>query len=345
MVAPIMHRGEMSVNRAIGIWLWMTLFGVGIAWAASNTTETRLKLFHDYAVSVNEVRLARGLPPLKLNETLCEAAQTYAETLLQTGQIRHADPQGRRADSRVATVGYFYSCLGENLAAGQLSWERALQMWLQSPSHRANLLNADYRELGIGFAADDTNRYRTTWTQLLGARRHTYPIVINLDAFATDSPMVSVYVHGARKAQAMRYRIDESDWSEWQTPSEWLRCRLPNREGYHAVTVQLRIGERVYEASDEIYLQSPIHFPKVASEGQHNDESRTRCLQHARAGIERAACGEYIVQQSEGAPLNTVRANDLERVLHILKAFGLAQPHLRASVAPPTECILQHGDA
>ncbi|GIV06096.1 MAG: hypothetical protein KatS3mg016_1671 [Fimbriimonadales bacterium] len=333
------------MDRAVGRWLGFTLLGVGVAWAAANTTETRLKLLHDYAVSVNEVRLAQGLPPLKLNESLCEAAQTYAETLLQAGQIRHVDAQGRRADYRVATVGYFYHRLGENLAAGQLSWERALEMWLRSPSHRANLLNADYCELGIGFAADDTNRSRATWTQLLGTRRHIYPVIINLDAFATDSPMVSVYVHGAREAYAMRYRIDEGAWSEWQAPCEWLRCRLPEWEGDHTVTVQLRIGGRVYEASDEIYLQSRTLFAEVAGEGQRNDESRTRRLQHARAGIERAACGKHIVQQSEGASLNTVGANDFESVLHILKAFGLTQPHLRASVAPPTERILQHGDA
>lgn len=331
--------------RVIGRWIGITLFGVGVAWAAPNTTETRLKLLHDYAVSVNEVRLAQGLSPLKLNENLCEAAQTYAETLQQTEQIRHADAHGRRADYRVATVGYFYYRLGENLAAGQLTWERALEMWLQSPLHRANLLDADYRELGIGFAVDDTARYRTSWTQLLGTRRHTYPVIINLDAFATDSPIVSVYVHGAREAHAMRYRIDEGAWSEWQAPCEWLRCHLPEWEGDHTVTVQLRIGDRVYEASDEIYLQRRTLFAEVAGEGQRNDESRPRSFQHARAGIKRAARGEHIIQQGEGASVNAVGASDLESILHILKAFGLAQPHLRASVAPPTERILQHGDA
>jgi hypothetical protein len=333
------------MDRAIRRWLGMTLLGIGVACAAPNTIETRLKLLHDYAASVNEARLVRGLPPLKLNESLCEAAQTYAETLLKTGQIRHADDQGRRADYRVATVGYFYHRLGENLAAGQLSWERAMEMWLQSPPHRANLLNADYRELGIGFTADDAAKYRTAWTQLLGARRHVYPVVINLDAFATDSPMVSVYVHGAREAQAMRYRIGEGVWSEWQTPSEWLRCQLPEWEGYHAITVQLRIDGRVYEACDEIYLQSRFILAEVTGDGQRDDESRTRSLQNASAGIERAARREHIVQQGEGASLNAVRAHDLESVLHILQAFGLAQPHLRTSVAPTAERVLQHGDA
>lgn len=333
------------MDRAIRCWLGTTLLCIGVACASANTIETRLKLLHDYAASVNEARLVRGLPPLKLNDSLCEAAQTYAETLLKTGQIRHVDDQGRRADYRVATAGYFYHRLGENLAAGQISWERALEMWLQSPPHRANLLNADYRELGIGFTADDAAKYRTTWTQLLGARRHIYPVVINLDAFATDSPMVSVYVHGAREAQVMRYRIGEGAWSEWQTPSEWLRCQLPEWEGYHAITVQLRIDGRVYEACDEIYLQSRFVLAEVAGDGQRDDESRARSLQNASAGIECAARREHIVQQGEGAPLNAVRTHDLESILHILHALGLTQPHLRASVEPTTERVLQHGDA
>jgi hypothetical protein len=170
--------------------------------------ETRewLATAHDYTVQVNQLRLQHNLPPLKLNAQLCDAAQAYAETLAQTGVIAHADAHGRRADYRASATGYFYHRLGENLAAGQPTWERALHAWLNSPDHRANLLTADYRELGIGFAGS-ASRYRTVWAQLLGARRTAYPVIINLDAFATDTPEVVVYVHGAREAHAMRYYL------------------------------------------------------------------------------------------------------------------------------------------
>lgn len=260
------------MERAIRRWLGTTLIGLcGACAAMGDSITAREQLLHDYTVAVNEIRLAHGLPPLKLNEQLCEAAQAYAEVLLETGQIRHADAQGRRADYRATQVGYFYSRLGENLAAGQLSWERALEMWLQSQSHRANLLDPDYRELGVGFSANDQTRYRTTWTQLLGARRRVYPVIINLDALTTDSPEVLVYVHGANEASAMRYRIGDGAWSEWQTPQAWLRCELPAGEGWRTVTVQLQIGERWYLASDEIYLQSQFLFAQIAgdSKGDH----------------------------------------------------------------------------
>jgi len=311
---------------------------------ARATTREWSATAHDYAVQVNQLRLQHNLPPLKLNAQLCDAAQAYAETLAQTGVIAHADAHGRRADYRASEAGYFYHRLGENLAAGQPTWERALHAWLNSPDHRANLLTPDYRELGVGFAGSAT-RYRTVWAQLLGARRTVYPVIINLDAFATDTPEVSVYVHGAREAQAMRYRINESDWSAWQSPTEWLTCELPHREGFHTVTVQLRIGERVFEASDEIYLQGGVVLAQVASDGERDHQRRPCLLERTGAGVERAARREHIVQQPHGAPAHRIGAYNLERIAHILQSLGLTQPHLRTAIEPPAEPAHLHGDA
>jgi hypothetical protein len=308
--------------------------------------ETRewLATAHDYAVQVNQLRLQHNLPPLKLNAQLCDAAQAYVETLAQTGAITHADAHGRRADYRASEAGYFYHRLGENLAAGQPTWERALHAWLNSPDHRANLLTPDYRELGVGFAGSVT-RYRTVWAQLLGARRAAYPVIINLDAFATDTPEVAVYVHGAREAHAMRYRINDEAWSAWQSPTEWLRCELPNHDGFHTITVQIQMGERVLEASDEIYLQSSVVLAQVASDGERDHQRRPCLLERTGAGVERAACGEHIVQQPHSAPAHRIGAYNLERIAHILQSLGLTQPYLRTAIEPPTEPTRLHRDA
>jgi hypothetical protein len=183
------------------------------------------------------------------------------------------------------------------------------------------------------------------WAQLLGARRTAYPVIINLDAFATDTPEVSVYVHGAREAQAMRYRINDGDWSAWQSPAEWLECALPHREGFHTVTVQLRMGERVFEASDEIYLQGGVVLAQVAGDGERDHQRRPCLLERTGAGVERAACGEHIVQQPHGAPAHRIGAYDLERIAHILQSLGLTQPHLRTAIEPSSEPARLHGDA
>ena len=329
----------MEAQRLLGI--------VGLlATLCMANAETRewLATAHDYAVQVNQLRLQHNLPPLKLNAQLCEAAQAHAESMAQTGVIAHTDQHGRRADYRASAAGYFYHRLGENLAAGQLTWERALHAWLNSPDHRANLLTPDYRELGIGFAGS-ASRYRTVWAQLLGARRTAYPVIINLDAYAADTPEVAVYVHGAREARAMRYRINDGAWSAWQSPTEWLECELPHREGFHTITVQIQIGERVFEASDEIYLQSGVVLAQVAGDGERDDARRTCLLEGASAGVERAARSEHIVQQPHGAPAHDIGTHYLERIAHILQALGLTQPHLRTAVEPPTEPTCLHGDA
>lgn len=333
------------MDRAARRWLGTTLLGLCISCAEAHRGLEARQQLHAFAVAVNLARLEQGLPPLKLNDQLCEAAQRYAETLLQMGQVRHADALGRRADYRATVAGYFYHRLGENLAAGQLSWERALAMWLESPPHRANLLDPDYRELGVGFSADDRVPYRTAWTQLLGARRHVYPVIINLEAFATHSREVEVYLHGAHKAWAMRYRINEGAWSDWQSPVQRLSCRLPAQEGFHSVTVQLRIGERVYEASDEIYLQSGLVLAEVACDGERHDPSCAGFSERAGAGIERAPGGEHIIQQGAGTPFDQPGGYYRESVLHILYSLGLAQSHLRAAIESATERVCLHRDS
>lgn len=310
--------------------------------AETSTFHAQLPQLHAWTVLVNRVRLWYGAPPLKLNVQLCEAAYAYAEELVQHGRLSHVDAQGHRADYRVSAAGYFYWRLGENLAAGQPSWERAVRAWLNSPSHRANLLAHEYRELGIGHSFNDDRRYRTAWTQLLGTRRHVYPVVINLDAYATDTPEVIVYVHGAREAVAMRYRVDEGEWSEWIAPMEWFRCYLPAVEGWHTVSVQLQIGDRIFESSDEIWLSR--EFVEVAGERESNHERCAPLLEGFGASVECTTCGEHIVHQPYHLPLHLLGADDFKGIAHILLALHLAQAHLRASVETAAHRTLPHGD-
>lgn len=54
---------------------------------------------------------------------------------------------------------------GENIASGQASAAEVVQAWMDSPGHRANILDCDYRTTGTGYAPDDTGPY---WTQTFG---------------------------------------------------------------------------------------------------------------------------------------------------------------------------------
>ncbi len=59
---------------------------------------------------------------------------------------------------RLAAVNYTWSAYGENVAAGQRSGTEVVSAWMNSPGHRANILNPAYTEIGVGYAVDSEGR-------------------------------------------------------------------------------------------------------------------------------------------------------------------------------------------
>jgi uncharacterized protein YkwD len=97
---------------------------------------------------MNEVRASNGLRPLRLNLRLEGAARRHSTRMLQVQSLFHGNfvQRIRRAGVRAPRV-------GENLAwgSGALASARSIvNMWLASPEHRANLLHAGYRKVGVG---------------------------------------------------------------------------------------------------------------------------------------------------------------------------------------------------
>ncbi len=103
----------------------------------------------------NEARQAASLPPLTLNPKLDQAAYEKAHDMLQNNYWAHVSPTGVQPWSWITSVGYNYSAAGENLAKNYDSSKDTLDAWLASPSHRANILNTHYTE--VGFAVVDGN--------------------------------------------------------------------------------------------------------------------------------------------------------------------------------------------
>ncbi|NJM70130.1 MAG: hypothetical protein HC862_07785 [Scytonema sp. RU_4_4] len=99
----------------------------------------------------NEERAKNGLSPLKANDELNYAADTYAEEMSQRGVLSHTGEDGSQPWDRAETVGYEAQTMGENIAAGQTTPEQVVQDWMNSSGHRENILNPEYTELGVGF--------------------------------------------------------------------------------------------------------------------------------------------------------------------------------------------------
>ncbi len=69
------------------------------------------------------------------------------------------------AGQRIAAAGYRASGWGENIAAGQSTPEEVVQGWMESPGHCRNIMNPEYRTIGIGYGVVPGSPYGTYWTQ------------------------------------------------------------------------------------------------------------------------------------------------------------------------------------
>lgn len=119
----------------------------------------------------NQYRLAYGRPPLLYNERLGRSAQTYAESMGDLGFFGHEAPGGGTMTSRFEADGYLgWTAIGENLGAGYKKPEDVFQGWLESATHRDNLLNPSYREIGIGYSSKPKSPYGDYWVETYGTR-------------------------------------------------------------------------------------------------------------------------------------------------------------------------------
>ncbi|MFE1585145.1 CAP domain-containing protein [Streptomyces sp. NPDC058737] len=117
---------------------------------------------------VNEERAAAGCSPVTANDKLTRAADDYSDVMASSGVMSHTGPDGSTMASRVEAAGYRWSTLGENIARGQADAASVMDSWMNSPGHRANILNCSFKELGVGVHFGDGGPW---WTQDFGTGR------------------------------------------------------------------------------------------------------------------------------------------------------------------------------
>jgi uncharacterized protein YkwD len=114
----------------------------------------------------NAAREEKGLPPLVWAPDLCTMARAHSENMVRRGFFAHETPDGLRMVDRahLAGIGHF-KVLGENIAYNQGFDDPggfAVERWMLSPGHRANILNREFLQSAIGvFVANDGTVYLT----------------------------------------------------------------------------------------------------------------------------------------------------------------------------------------
>ncbi len=108
---------------------------------------TRSGIIADTNIQRNE---NGGLPPLSENSMLDDIAKLRLSDMFQKQYFAHVSPDGSSAVTVAKTVGYDYLALGENLALGDYAGDNGVvAAWMNSPGHRANILNSHYTEIGV----------------------------------------------------------------------------------------------------------------------------------------------------------------------------------------------------
>ena len=160
-------------RRAADIWIILALPFSTPATADSAVARRVLEL-------VNQARAqprSCGVKPysatfaLRLSPQLADAALAHSVDMATRGYFDHQSPDGSTPAVRVANAGYAWAAVAENIAAGVATPEEAVQGWLQSAGHCANLMNPRFIDMGVAYAVNRKNAAIIMWTQVFAAPR------------------------------------------------------------------------------------------------------------------------------------------------------------------------------
>ncbi|WP_225804967.1 sigma-70 family RNA polymerase sigma factor [Streptomyces sp. NK15101] len=136
-----------------------TTAGSGSGSGSGSTEEQVISL-------VNAERAKAGCGPLTEHPLLTEAAQGHSDDMAARNFFDHTNPDGDGPGERITAAGYAWSSYGENIAKGQTTAAQVMDSWMNSPGHRANILNCGFKEIGIGLHTSGG----PYWTQAFGSR-------------------------------------------------------------------------------------------------------------------------------------------------------------------------------
>jgi RNA polymerase sigma factor (sigma-70 family) len=116
---------------------------------------------------VNDERAAAGCGPVAEDALLNESAQRHSADMDARDFFDHTNPDGADPGQRITAAGYRWSTYGENIAQGQQTPEAVMESWMNSPGHRANILNCSFKDIGVGVHDGPGGPW---WTQNFGAK-------------------------------------------------------------------------------------------------------------------------------------------------------------------------------
>lgn len=152
--------------------------------------------------STNEQRAHNAESSLHLNAQLMSAAQAKANDMAARDYWSHNTPEGSTPWSFVTKAGYNYQAAGENLAYGFNGSNTIISGWMNSPEHRANILNKNFSDIGFGVAT--SSNFQASGPQTIVVALYAQPVAVvtaaSLDA--TNASLSSATITSPARAAA-----------------------------------------------------------------------------------------------------------------------------------------------
>jgi uncharacterized protein YkwD len=272
--------------------LILGVLGTVEAQGSYDPTVQTAALLYDEARTVYLGNLARrdnGVPPLRWNRQLTHASRWFSWDSIANrpgSYCGHDDTQGNGPGYRALAFGYLGSAGWENAFCGYyLTPEGAIQGWMNSPGHRANLLNPSLREIGLGFYERDSDG-RGYVTQGFGYDSVYAPVIIENEAISTASQNVNLYIYnrstsggftslGAPVTQMMVSNSPDFAGAAWETYNANKAWTVTGGTGWRNVYVKTRDRfNRTQTLSDTIYLGATVPLNELSSAQMSTTQSQ-----------------------------------------------------------------------
>jgi hypothetical protein len=177
------HRPAALSFSAISVYvMFLLVFQIALTLAAKYNPDilgyaTNISV-NDLLRISNEKRMEAGVPVLALNNKLSDAARRKAADMFASQYWAHTSPEGRDPWSFVTSSGYSYLYAGENLARDFAESRGVVEAWMNSATHKENLVNPKYKEVGFAVVDGKYGSYETTLVvQMFGTPAQGAPTV------------------------------------------------------------------------------------------------------------------------------------------------------------------------
>lgn len=215
----------------------------------------------------NLARRQNGVPPLRWNRQLTEAARWFSWDSVENRSepyCGHQDTQEHWPDWRTQAFGYQGYAGAENAFCGYVTPEQAIAGWMDDGGHQANLLDPNSREIGLGYYVREPDG-RSYVAQDFGHDPVYPPLIIENEALATISQAVNLYIYDSESGGGFAGMgpviqmkvsndpcLDDAIWEPYTAEKTWS---LEPDEGWRTVYVKSRDAlSRTIVVSDAIFL-------------------------------------------------------------------------------------------